>query len=559
MGARCVVHQLLSLPGCFIERCEADGETLLVTARTAHTSVVCPDCEQQSHRIHSHYVRTPEDLPLSGKRARLRLRVRRLRCLNASCAKQTFTEPLPDLLPFRARRTARLAQAQSSIGAALGGEAGARLLHQLAMPVSPATILRTLRAQETASFATPRILGVDDWAMRKGRTYGTILVDLEKHRAIDLLEDRSAATLAAWLQEHPGIEVIARDRSTEYAKGASEGAPNAQQVADRWHLLLNVRQMVERLLSRIHSRLRRLPITPSSAEEVARNTSPTKQRSAFRRTRAEEERSRESRQRCLQRYHQVKERYESGASISATARELRLNRTTVRKYAYPQTFPERNVRTPKPSILDPHLDYLAARHAEGCENASLLWREIQERGFLGSRRQVAKWMREKRTTPAPTTPGTYREVLGIEKERLAKDEKSPDTPPLPSSRQLAWLLVQEPSALRSEDEAILARVLQDAEVAHVHELSRTFVDMVQQKKASLLDDWLDASATSNVAAVRTFAAGIKQDYAAVRAALETPWSNGQTEGQVTKLKLIKRAMYGRANFDLLRQRVLLAA
>jgi transposase len=487
------VDQLLSLPGCFIERCEADGETLLVTARTAHSSAVCPDCEQQSRRIHSHYVRTPEDLPLSGKRTRLRLRVRRFRCLNASCAKRTFAEPLPDLLSFRARRTARLARAQSSIGAALGGEAGARLLLQLSMPVSPATILRTLRTQKTAPFATPRVLGVDDWAMRKGHTYGTILVDLEKHCAIDLLEDRSAATLAAWLQEHPGIEVIARDRSTEYAKGASEGAPNAQQVADRWHLLLNVRQMVERLLNRIHSRLRRLPTSPSSTKEGAGNISPTKRQGAFRRTKAEEERSRESRQRCLQRYQQVKESYEGGASISAIARDLGLNRTTVRKYAYAQNFPERNASTPKPSILDPHLDYLTARHAEGCENASLLWREIQQRGFPGSRRQVAKWMREKRKTPAPTTPGTYREALRVEKERLAKDETRPDTSPLPSGRQLSWLLVQEPSALQSEDKATLARVLQDAEVAHVHELSRTFVDMVREKKASLLDGCLDCT------------------------------------------------------------------
>lgn len=552
------MHQLLSLPGCFIEKCETDGETLLVTAQTAHNSAVCPGCEQQSQRIHSHYVRTPEDLPLSGKRARLRLRVRRFRCLNASCTKRTFTEPLPDLLSFYARRTVRLSRAQSAIGAALGGEAGARLLHQLAMPISPATILRMFRAQEAACLATPRILGVDDWAMRKGRTYGTILVDLEKRCAVDLLEDRSAATLAAWLQERPGIEVIARDRSTEYAKGASEGAPNAQQVADRWHLLLNVRQMVERLLSRIHSRLRRLPTIPAS-KELARNMSPIKRLGAFRRTKADEERSRESRQRCLQHYQQVKTSYEGGASISAMARDLGFTRTTVRKYAYAQNFPERNTRTPKPSILDPHLDYLAVRHAEGCENASLLWREIQERGFLGSRRQVAKWMREKRKTPAPTTPAIYREALQVEKERLAKDEKRPDTSPLPSGKRLAWLLVQEPSALKSEDGAILARVLQDAEVAHVHELSRTFVDMVQQKKASLLDDWLDASARSDVAAVRTFAAGIRQDYSAVRAALETPWSNGQTEGHVTKLKLIKRAMYGRANFDLLRQRVLLAA
>jgi transposase len=441
-----------------------------------------------------------------------------------------------------------------------------------------------------ASPATLRIVGVDDWAIRKGQTYGTILVDLERRRVIDVLEDRTSDTLATWLKQHPDIRIIARDRSTEYAKGASEGAPQAQQVADRWHLLLNVTQMVERFLNNVHARLRQLPSTPTPE---AVDKAPRRRPGPFRRTQAEEKRRGEHRRRRLQLYHQIKGHFEAGMSICAISRELKLTRSTVRKYAYAQSFPERSEMALKPSILDPYLDYLTARHAQGCECASLLWREIQEQGFPGSRRQVAKWMREVRKTPAPTTPGTFREAVRLEKELSTPSKQKSAPPKLPSARQLAWLLVRERSALPVEDELTLVRVLQDTDVAHVYTLAKAFVEMVRQQEASRLDEWLETATKSSVTPLRTFAAGkhlhksscevlrakshnlarvrgaastisfawllIKQDYSAVRAALETSWSNGQTEGRVTKLKLIKRAMYGRANFDLLRQRVLLEA
>lgn len=213
---------------------------LIVGARVSGTSAFCPSCQQPSRRVHSFYTRAPTDLPLGGYRVQLQLSVRRFYCHHATCEKRTFTEQLPKLLAFRARRTHRLLAAQRSVGIALGGEAGARLLARLAMPASPDTTLRLIRKAPVATATAPRVLGVDDWAMRKGRTYGTILVDLEEHRVVDLLPDRTSKTLSSWLREHPDVEILARDRSTEYAKGASEGAPQAEQVADRWHLLLNV-------------------------------------------------------------------------------------------------------------------------------------------------------------------------------------------------------------------------------------------------------------------------------------------------------------------------------
>ena len=547
------MHDLLPLPSCIIEHAETKHRTRIIQARGSAKSASCPSCRQPSERVHSFCTRAPADLPLGGQPVQLRLSVRRFYCPDATCERRTFTEQLPDLLPFRARSTHRLLEAQCSVGIALGGEAGARLLARLAMPTGPDTLLRLIRKAKVATAATPRVLGVDDWAMRKGRTYGTILVDLEKHRVVDLLPDRTSGTLSAWLREHPGVEILARDRSTEYAKAAGEGAPQAEQVADRWHLLLNVRQMLERYLPGVHERLKLLSsATPADSESVV-----SRRTCAYRRTAAEVVASRESRKRRLARYEEVKRLYAEGKNLSVISRELALNIKTVRGYAYAEAFPER-VRQPSPSILDPYLSYLNRRHQAGCENASQLWREIKQQGFPGSKRQVLKWMRETRRTPAPTTPGRY--LAGVRTEtRTAMGENAEAVPSLPSAKQLAWLFIQEPAKAPSKNALVLARVLQDAEVAHVYALVRTFVDLVRHKRPEKLDSWLEECAASSVNALCTFAAGIQQDVKAVRSALKLPWSNAQTEGQVTRLKFIKRMMYGRANFDLLRQRVLLAA
>lgn len=489
---------------------------------------------------------------MGGQIVQLRLSVRRFYCHNSRCKKRTFTEQFPDLLSYRTRRTKRLLEAQRAVGVALGGEAGARLLTRLAMPISPDTTLRLVRKIQVAPPATPRVLGVDDWALRKGRTYGTILVDLEKHKVVDLLPDRTSETLSTWLREHPGVEILTRDRSTEYAKAAGEGAPQAEQVADRWHLLLNIRQMLERYLPGVYERLKQLP--GASAADLERATS--RRTRAYRRTGAEAVASRESRKRRLARFGEVKRLYAAGKNLSVISRELALDIKTVRTYAYADAFPERT-RQPGPSILDPYLSYLNMRHQAGCENASQLWREIVQQGFPGSKRQVLKWMQETRRTPAPTTPGRYLERVRAEKKTAVG--KPGAVPRLPSAKHLAWLFIQEPAKAPGKNAPILARVLQDTEVAHVYALARTFVDLVRYKRPEALDTWLEGCAASSVNALRTFAVGIQQDYKAVRSALELPWSNAQTEGQVTRLKFIKRMMYGRANFDLLRQRVLLAA
>jgi transposase len=493
---------------------------------------------------------------------RVGLHVRRFYCRNAACARRTFVERLPELVAPYARRTRRLAEAQTRLGLALGGEAGARLLSRLAMPASAATVLRLVRELPLPERDLPRAVAVDDWAVRKGRTYGTILVDLERRRVLDLLPDRAAETLADWLRQRPGITVVARDRSTEYARGIGLGAPEAMQVADRWHVLVNMRQVLERWLAGAHARLRRLPSQPGTPAD----TQPGLRTRPFARTRAETEARTGRRERRVALYEEIRQRHARGEKLLPISRAVNLAVGTVRKYAYAESVPVPEARRLRPSILDPYLAQLRARLTEGCENALALWRELRVVGFPGTAKQVHRWLAQQRSAPAPSTPHRWR-------NRLPVPSPTPAGPghlsPLPPATQLAWLLVQPPAALSVSDAAVAARVEQDREAASVAALARRFTTLVRECGASqkpdpeaalaALDTWLADARASGVRAIETFAAGLGQDGAAIRAALTTPWSSGQAEGQITRLKLIKRQMYGRASFDLLRRRVLLAA
>jgi len=438
------------------------------------------------------------------------------------------------------------------------------LLRHLAMPVSADTVLRLIRRMPLPETEAPRIVAVDDWAVRKGRTYGTIVVDLERRRVVDLLPDRTSPTVAAWLQQRPGVEVVARDRSTEYARAAIIGAPKAVQVADRWHLLANMRQAVERWLHTIHARLRRLPV-PSAGEGAA--PVPARRDQAFRRTGPERAASAAGRTRWQARYDEVRRRHLAGEPLLAIARAMDLARGTVRKFACAESFPARLPHGPGPSILDPYLPHLERRLAEGCESGLALWRELRGMGFLGTSKQVHRWLAERRTVPAKVGRQRTKD-LNDAPTAAAPSER----PALPAARPLAWLLVQPVAALNAADAATAARVEQDTDAKTVAGLARQFTALVRAcgvkgreegqvpaKPAAKLDAWLAEARMCGVAAIETFAAGLEQDSAAVHAALTEPWSNGQTEGQVNRLKLLKRQSYGRASFDLLRRRVLLAA
>ncbi len=551
------MSELYPIPDGQLEQVKslAPMRTRLVVHADRRGAPSCPACKQHSHSPHSTYVRRPADLPAAGCSVQLELHVRRFRCLNKRCSRRTFSERLPCLLAPSARRTHRLARAQVSVGLTAGAEAGARLLKPLAMPTSTDTLLRLMHRTPLPPLTSPRVLGVDDWAWSKGRTYGSLLVDLEAHRVVDVLPDRSAPTLISWLRRHPDVEIVTRDRSTEYTRAVAEGAPHARQIADRWHLLLNGRQAVERWLAGAHARLRALPPVTGVHERARRR------QTCFPRSLGEERSREDNRERRRAVYQRVREHSLTGESLLSISRTLRLARGTVRKYALAPNFPERAVRAPGPSILDPFLEHLIQRQAAGCENGMQLWREIRAQGFGGTSRPVHRWLQLRRTTVARSTP--YERRGNDSDSRLSRLGCA-----LPSPKQLAWLCVQPGSMLTAMEAATLERLEQDEEAARVVPLVRGFAQLVRErcitrgtrtmKTCRPFEQWLKEARSCGVRAVETFARGLEQDGAAVRAALTTPWSNAQAEGQITKLKLFKRQMYGRASFDLLRRRMLLA-
>jgi transposase len=352
-----------SLPGFAVQQVWCSEASLTITARALSPTAICPSCQQVSHRIHSYYLRSPQGLPISGQTAHLLLKVRRFRCQNRQCSRRTFAERLPEVLPAHARRDERL-------------------VNEMGMPVSADTLLRFAKRSGPTSTRGPRILGVDDFAFRRGRTYGTILVDLELHRPIDLLPDLSAEALSWWLQHHPGVEWISRDRSTEFAQGASEGAPQAQQVLDRWHVLKNLREALERMLNRFQEHLAQ---GPSASEQ--QGSAQRRQK----RTRSEAALSVGARLRWLACHEQVVALYQQGESIIGIARHLHLSRQTVRRFVQAGRFPERARAVRTRSAIDPYRAYLQQRWAQGCHTARQLWREIVARGFTGGYMIVYRW------------------------------------------------------------------------------------------------------------------------------------------------------------------------
>jgi transposase len=509
---------------------DAHGVTLHLTTTTS--TAPCPRCGAASAAVHSRYTRLLADLPLGERCVRLHLQVRRFFCRNAACGRQIFCERIASVAAAYRRQTNGLYAALQHIGLTLGGKPGARLATTLHMPTSWMTVLRRVRTVAPPTHHTPRVLGVDDWSWRKGHRWGTILVDLEQHQPVDLLPTRTAASLAAWLTAHPGVEVISRDRGGAYADGARQGAPHALQVADRFHLVKNIGDCFEQFLQRKRTDLRQAahataathaPETPDLAllramdddqlPHVAYKSPPT---------------------RCQQRYADVQHLHVQGMSIHAIARTLHLARNTVRKYVRAECCPPAQRPTRRSSLM-PYEAYLWQRWQAGCQNATQLWDEIQQQGFHGGisivKDRVAPWRTHPRTTPRLPHRFTPRATM--------------------------WLLRRPDMTWQPHETAyVTALMARCPEVAVAHTLTHDFITMLHARDVDALAGWLERAHASAIREFKGFAVGIRRDQAAVEAACTVEWNNGQTEGQVNRLKLLKRQGYGRAGFDLLRQRVL---
>lgn len=522
-----LVQQILPSP---------DHLTIVATARPK--TAACPDCAALSGRVHSRYDRTLGDLPWQGRPVTLRVRVRRFRCLNPACLRRTFAERLGETARPAARRTSRLGDLQRHLGLVVGGEAGARLAARLAIPISPDTLLRMARRGDPSPGPRPppRVLGVDDWAWRRGHRYGTVLVDLEQNRVLDLLPDRRAESLAAWLKRNPGVEIVARDRAGVYADGVRQGAPDAVQVADRWHLLRNLGDALQAIVERHHVTARRIAAevaggartagTPVTEGPDAATTPRGPAAHAGRRARFEE----------AVRLHAA------GVSLRQIARLLGTDCKTVRRWLRAGDIP--SWRQPRRgSMLDAHRDHLERRWAEGCRNAARLWRELAGVGFSGGYTTVKAWAARRRKAEPDVGPMS------------AADKGQPWR--WPSGRRVARLLMAGADMLAEADRAFVARLLEAvpplaAAVAAAQRLSL----LLRRQSSEALDDVLTAMSATPLAG---FTAELRKDIDAVQAALDLPWTTSPVEGQIGRIKMLKRTMYGRAGFDLLRARVLHAA
>ncbi|MCI0392412.1 MAG: ISL3 family transposase [Acidobacteria bacterium] len=527
-----------------LERVSSEPDRITLTVKTAPRSAPCPRCHSPSTHLHSRYIRRLADLPWLGIAVRLEVQARRLYCRHPDCSQRIFCERIPAFIAPYARRTLRLNEALRRIGLVAGGEAGARLASALGMSVSPDTLIQRIRQTQLPIPPAPRVIGVDDWAKHKGQSYGTILVDHERRATIDLLPDREASSLADWLKQHPGVELISRDRAGAYADGARQGAPSAIQIADRWHLNKNMTEAVERFLNTKHSYLRQAvsrvndSAVPNReiAGAITNNHRPSKAELWNERKRV--------------RYEQVMQLYRRGASIQAIAREFRMHRRTVRMMLRAETCPQRATPPKRKSQIDRHIEYLAQRWAEGCCNSAQLHREIRAQGYRGSqssvRHFVAQWRAE-----LPE---------GLRRTRNGEGSLTPNAGAkkvVASARRAAWLLVREEEKLEAEEKAFVESLVElSPEIAEAQSLAKEFNRILKQRDQKAFTSWMERTTQSGIPEMKKFALGLERDRAAVVAALKYEWSNGPTEGHINRLKTLKRAMYGRAKFDLLRIKVL---
>jgi transposase len=529
-----------------------DTATLITLHVTSTQEVVpCPVCTVSTARVHSRYTRTLADLPWGVAHVRWQLRVRTFVGTNAHCSRRIFVERLPGVVAPWARQTRRLVAWLITIGLALGGAAGVRLSRRLGCTLSRQSLLRMLRRLPLAGDRTPRVLGVDDFALRQRQTYGTVLIDLERRQPVALLPDREAETLAQWLRAHPGVEVITRDRARAYADGARHGAPEATQVADRFHLFQNLVETLEQVfhthrtaLAAVNDALRRqgVPLVDGTVAIAVPPPPPTGQ-----------EKTAQRRARRVECHQQVWALHEHGWPGHAIATHLGIGKNTVFRYLRTTTLPERRRRRDGGySVLHPYKPYLLERWNAGCHDALRLFSELQRRGYPGSYATVARYAQRLRQAqgqaPRQRRPRPSLPVVAEPHHRLL------------TARQAAWLVVQHEEKRTKHEAQQLAQLhAQHAEVAEAIDLAQDFVQLVRRRQPQELEPWLARATKSAVGAFQRFAKGLQDDDDAIKAGVTLPSSSGPVEGQITRLKLLKRQMFGRASLALLERRFVLAS
>lgn len=502
--------------GFVADSIESDDAVVRIVVHSKTATSCCPGCGQMSERVHSRYRRRLSDLPLSGRTVQLLLMARRFYCDTVLCSRRIFTERFKHsvLAPW-ARRTARLDHLVHHLGIALGGRPAASFARRLMVPVSNDTLLRSVRRRGSPRFVPPAVIGIDDWAWRRNQRYGTIICDLERRKTIALLPDREPATTEAWLQSQQQISIIARDRGGGYSLAAAKALPRAVQVADRWHLMENASRAfldaVRKSMRQIREALGATRIDPGLLTAAER----LQYEGYVRREEANAA---------------ILDLAKDGIAIKEIVRRTGHSRGVIRKVLRGQ---RSDIFRSRESSLEVYLPWLDAQWATGERNGAALWRRLKGQGFRGSLRVVTEWATRRRRAD---------QISGDALRRA------------PSARTIARLMTVERDNLSKSETIIIATIEEKVPLlVEARKLVDSFQTMVRKKTLVDLEPWLEQARSSLIA---SFAAGVLKDREAVGAAIRLPWSNGQTEGQITKLKLVKRQMYGRGKIDLLQARVI---
>ena len=544
------IKQLIGMPALIVNNIDYSYSLVKIDASIKAKRAKCPVCEKHSNKIHDHYTRTISDLPVFQNKTTIFLKTRKFKCQNPQCNRKVFSEQTPYILRY-SRRTRRVSKILDSLSIELTGKLGSMLSEQLLILVSKSTVTRIAHKQQLPQIAQPRVLGVDDFAYRKGISYGTILIDMETSRPIDILPSREGKELKKWLSKYPGVKIVTRDRASSYSSAINEICPSAEQVADRFHLLMNLSDALDKYFKSVNPIIKKLikeksnellkmsdgHITGDAKVKTTESLSKIQQRVNLKEV--------DQRQDV---FNKVKELQAKGISKRKTARDLGISRNTVHSYLSLESLPPR--LSSKSTNIELFSQHIVARlNVQGYMMKDII-DEIYKLGYKGSRTQAYHNINIIKEKSEIYTP----DFAQIQKSRI------PYIKPL-SSRKLAKYIGSCPTVIKDPDERRYLQTLLDniSELQVIQKLVQISKTMLRTGRGNI-NRWIEFIKRSKykMAGLTTFANGLLRDIKAVKNGINMPWSNGAVEGHINRIKSIKRQMYGRACFDLLRKKVILS-
>lgn len=511
---------------------------LNIYVQSTNGSSICPNCCIPSSRVHSYYNRKLDDLPVFGKTSHIFLRSRKFYCQQDECPLRIFTERFDNHFKPYKRKTDRLVEKIRLLGLLAGGKPAERICGAVSMPTSDTTVLRLVKSGGMHVSEGVTAVGVDDWAFKKRDCYGTILVDLQTGKVIDLLPDREEGTLKEWLGQRPGIEVLTRDRFGNYQKAMTAGAPQAAQVADRWHLLKNLSEAVQKILTKRYSEVN--AVLADIRLENEREEAAIPQQSGQNDTKSDDASQPDGIRQ--QRFRQLKELQGKGYSIRAMARHLGMHRQTVKGYLDMETLPRKSQGGI--NLLEKFFPYIKERMEQEPDILlTTLWKELRDQGYPGAYSTLSEALK-------------YHGIrIGKKAGTIRKLPTRAGAAFKPSTTAI-WFVSEQANLGDAQRKIVEDLRASSKELEKAFSLAQSFRGMMVKRSGNIeLRDWIVKSRESGITEMASFAKGLLTDYAAIENALTLSWSNGPVEGNVNRLKTIKRQMYGRAGLDLLKRRV----